>query len=94
MAFRTALGHRHPAGGDLLICINSRTAKWGEGVMMTPATLSPIRHCPVCRIAMQASKSREDLAKFDTFQCLACGTVIRESSPPGTAEARVVRADS
>ena len=28
---------------------------------------------------MQASKSREDLADFDTFQCLSCQTVIRES---------------
>ena len=30
---------------------------------------------------MQASKSREDLADFDTFQCLSCQTVIRESKP-------------
>ena len=30
---------------------------------------------------MQASKSREDLADFDTYQCLSCQTVIRESKP-------------
>lgn len=30
---------------------------------------------------MQASKSREDLAYFDTFQCLSCQTLIRESKP-------------
>jgi hypothetical protein len=26
---------------------------------------------------MQASKSREDLADFDTFQCLSCHTTIK-----------------
>jgi hypothetical protein len=30
---------------------------------------------------MQASKSREDLEDFDTFECLNCPTVIRESRP-------------
>jgi hypothetical protein len=30
---------------------------------------------------MQASKSREDLAHFDTFECLSCRTLIRESKP-------------
>jgi hypothetical protein len=30
---------------------------------------------------MLASKSRADLADFDTFQCLTCQTVIRESKP-------------
>lgn len=28
---------------------------------------------------MQASKSQDDLAHFDTFECLSCRTVIRES---------------
>ncbi len=28
---------------------------------------------------MQASKSREDLAAFDTFQCLTCQTTIIET---------------
>jgi hypothetical protein len=45
---------------------------------------APIRHCPVCGVAMQASKSRDDLTDFDTFECLNCHTVIRESKsrPP------------
>jgi hypothetical protein len=42
----------------------------------------PIRHCPVCGIAMQAKKSKEDLAQFDTFECLSCQTTIRESKRP------------
>jgi hypothetical protein len=29
---------------------------------------------------MQASKSREDLVDFDTFQCLSCQTVIRKTT--------------
>jgi hypothetical protein len=28
---------------------------------------------------MVGSKSREDLAKFDTYRCLTCDTTIRES---------------
>jgi len=40
-----------------------------------------IRHCPVCGIAMHASKSREELADYDTFQCLSCQALIRESKP-------------
>lgn len=31
---------------------------------------------------MQAKKSKETLAQFDTFQCLNCNTVIRESKRP------------
>jgi len=43
-----------------------------------------VRPCPLCGVAMQASKSREDLADVDTFQCLSCQTVIseRRSAPP------------
>ena len=40
-----------------------------------------IRHCPLCGIAMQASRSREDLKNFDTFQCLTCHTTIVEAAP-------------
>lgn len=46
----------------------------------------PIRPCPVCGIAMLASKSRENLARFDKFECLTCQTVISETqtrSPGG-----------
>jgi hypothetical protein len=30
---------------------------------------------------MQASKSRQDLVDFDTFECLSCHAVIREAKP-------------
>lgn len=42
----------------------------------------PIRHCPVCGIAMQAQKSKDELSQVDTFVCLNCETVIRESKRP------------
>jgi predicted nucleic acid-binding Zn ribbon protein len=38
-----------------------------------------IRPCPLCGVAMQASKSREDLAKFDVFRCDTCRTTITET---------------
>ena len=41
-----------------------------------------IRHCPLCGVAMQASKSRENLADFDTFRCLTCQTMISEKPRP------------
>jgi hypothetical protein len=41
----------------------------------------PIRHCPVCGIAMQASKSQENLTHFDKFECLSCRTVISVTQP-------------
>jgi len=39
-------------------------------------------------MVMQASKSREDLAKFDTFRCLNCEATIKATPrdvppPPG-----------
>ncbi len=46
---------------------------------------SPIRHCPFCGIAMQASKSRETVRDVDTFSCLSCDTTIIESKPPQPA---------
>ena len=51
----------------------------------------PMRHCPICGIAMQASKSQEHLTHFDKFECLSCHTVITESKPrprPGKREPR------
>jgi hypothetical protein len=30
---------------------------------------------------MQASKSRQHLVDFDTFECLSCHTVIRQGKP-------------
>jgi len=49
---------------------------------MSSRQCPPIRHCPVCGIAMVASKSREDLAYFDKFECLSCHTVINKGKPP------------
>ncbi len=37
-----------------------------------------IRNCPVCGVAMQASKSHEHAADFDRFECLTCHTTIVE----------------
>ena len=36
----------------------------------------PIKTCPVCRIAMLASKSDESLPHYDTFNCPSCRSVI------------------
>ena len=48
----------------------------------------PIRHCPVCGIAMQTSKSQENLTHFDKFECLSCRTVISVTKPrpPGNQD--------
>jgi hypothetical protein len=40
-----------------------------------------IRPCPICGVAMQGSKPRENLAHFDTFHCLTCQTTITEKPP-------------
>lgn len=48
---------------------------------MTLRRRPPIRACPLCGIAMQASKSRESMTEFDTFQCNACQTTITETKP-------------
>ena len=48
-----------------------------------------MRHCPVCGIAMQASKSQENLTYFDKFECLSCHTVITTEAkprPPGSED--------
>lgn len=37
---------------------------------------------------MQASKSREDAAAFDVFQCQTCNTTIRESGTKTAARDR------
>jgi hypothetical protein len=41
-----------------------------------------IRHCPLCGVAMQARKSRDELDKPDVFECLNCDTVISRAPPP------------
>ncbi len=53
---------------------------------MPPRQRPVIRHCPLCRIAMQGSRSRDGLPYFDTYECLTCHTVITETPaapPPG-----------
>jgi hypothetical protein len=45
-----------------------------------------IRPCPVCSIAMQASKSRDDLQHFDVFECQHCDTTIIEAASPPLPE--------
>jgi hypothetical protein len=35
-----------------------------------------IKNCPICRLAMVASKSSQDSADFDRFDCLRCQAVI------------------
>jgi hypothetical protein len=51
----------------------------------------PLRHCPVCGIAMQAARSRDDSAYFDRFECFSCHTTInvpppRPNPPPAPRE--------
>lgn len=47
----------------------------------------PLRHCPICGIAMQARKSRLDMEYFDRFECLNCHTTIVEGSEPSPESA-------
>lgn len=49
------------------------------------APVPAIRHCPLCGIAMQGSKSRDDVERFDTFRCLICHTTIEEAAPAANA---------
>jgi hypothetical protein len=75
--FRDAL-RSHPARPDETLPVSPRPQ---------------IRHCPICGIAMQASKSRDDLADFDIFKCLNCGAEIRESRspPPGAGGSNTLK---
>jgi len=50
-----------------------------ESILMTASRPPPIRHCPLCGVAMQASKSHDKLADFDTFHCQ---TTISETPRP------------
>jgi len=47
---------------------------------MAIPTRAPLQTCPICKIAMVAAKSADDLADFDTFSCLQCGSVVELSS--------------
>lgn len=47
----------------------------------------PLRHCPVCGLAMVASKAQEGGREVDVFQCLRCGSVIEvAASAPGSGK--------
>ena len=48
------------------------------GAMSQNAPVPP-RHCPLCGIAMQASKSADHLPKVNRFECMSCGTLIELS---------------
>jgi hypothetical protein len=56
------LGSSNPIGGD--------------GAVAELSPRAPIKACPVCRLAMLASKSNKDAPHYDTFKCLNCGCVI------------------
>jgi hypothetical protein len=49
---------------------------------VNPPRPPPIRHCPLCGIAMQASKSSENQVEADTFRCQTCQTTIVEKPRP------------
>ena len=42
----------------------------------------PLRHCPICGIAMQARKSLPEAEQFDRFECLNCHTTIVAAPVP------------
>jgi transcription elongation factor Elf1 len=53
-------------------------------------TTPSIRHCPVCGLAMQASKSRDDLRQPDTFSCLSCGSqIVTQAARPSPGQVGV-----
>jgi hypothetical protein len=56
-----------------------------KGIMSLHRSAPAIRHCPLCGVAMQASRSRESLKNFDTFRCLTCDTTIVEKASTGKA---------
>jgi hypothetical protein len=46
------------------------------------APAEPIRLCPICRIAMVASKSRDGGKSWDVFTCLKCDAAVELPEPP------------
>jgi len=66
-----------------LIWINRQAPEIPNEFSMTRPSPPPIRHCPLCGVAMQASKSQKDGAEFDTFRCLTCDTtIVGKAQPP------------
>jgi hypothetical protein len=68
-----------------LICIKGRMRDFADGWKMTPSSRPPLRNCPVCGVAMQASRSSGPSARFDTFECLTCNAKIVEQPAPTVA---------
>jgi hypothetical protein len=53
---------------------------------MSSSPRPPIKHCPLCGVAMVGSRSTEGVGQFDTFSCLKCDTVITLTPPPRRPE--------
>jgi predicted RNA-binding Zn-ribbon protein involved in translation (DUF1610 family) len=53
-----------------------------RGLSLKPSDRLTVRPCPLCGIAMQAAKTREDLEDFDRFECQNCGTLVIEAPQP------------
>lgn len=70
-----------PTGRSDIDLHQNATPKIGHLGAMRSRSRPPIRHCPICGIAMQASRSKDQQPQFDTFECLACDTVILEHAP-------------
>lgn len=73
-----------------MIWINGDRRRLDYVLFMPRSPSLPIRHCPLCGVAMQASKSDAGLGYYDRFECLACNTTIelprrgREARPRHT----------
>jgi len=70
-------------GIDLIWIKAARCLRHFKGKMPSRRSVPAIRHCPLCGIAMLASKSRDTQADFDTFRCLTCHTTILETASAG-----------
>ena len=56
----------------------NQVAGGAAGQIANMTTKPKPRACPICRLAMVANKSRDDLDRPDVFRCLNCGTEIHE----------------
>jgi len=70
-----------------LIWIKSKAGDVDDQHLMQGGPRPQIRHCPLCGVAMQASKSDDALRHFDTFHCLTCQTTIRVEPPAQSGRA-------
>ena len=46
-----------------------------------------VKNCPICGLAMLASKSQEDAETYDIFRCLTCQSVVSLTPAPRTLRA-------